>query len=50
MLYGERDEKIDHIMSECDKLAQREYKIRHTWLGKVIHREQMDIHNPERDA
>ena len=24
-------------MSECSKLAQREYKARHDWVGKVIH-------------
>ena len=25
------------IISECSKLAQREYKARHDWVGKVIH-------------
>ena len=34
---GERDETVNHIVSECSKLAQREYKIRHDWVGKVIH-------------
>ena len=34
---GERDETINHIVSECSKLAQREYKTRHDWVGKVIH-------------
>ena len=24
-------------MSECSKLAQKEYKTRHEWVGKVIH-------------
>ena len=37
MLCGDRDETIDHIISECSKLAQREYKARHDWAGKVIH-------------
>ena len=23
--------------SECSKVAQREYKTRHDWVGKVIH-------------
>ena len=32
-----RDEKINHIISECSKLAQKEYKARHYWVGKVIH-------------
>ena len=30
---------INHIISECSKLAQKEYKARHDWVGKVIHRE-----------
>ena len=28
-LCGDRDETINHIISECSKLAQREYKARH---------------------
>ena len=36
-LRGDRDETINHIISECSKLAQREYKARHDWVGKVIH-------------
>ena len=36
-LCGERDETINHIISECSKLAQKEYKARHDWFGKVIH-------------
>ena len=34
MLCGDRDEMINHIIS---KLVQKEYKIRHDWVGKVIH-------------
>ena len=34
-----RDETIYHIISKCSKLAQKEYKTRHDWMGKVIHRE-----------
>ena len=26
-----------HIISECSKLAQKEYETRHNWIGKVIH-------------
>ena len=33
----DRDETINHIISECSKLAQREYKTRHDRVGKVIH-------------
>ena len=36
-LCGDRDETINHIISECSKLAQREYKARNDWVGKVIH-------------
>ena len=36
-LCGDRDETINHILSECDKLAKKEYKSRHDWVGKVIH-------------
>ena len=36
-LCGDRDETINHIISECSKLAQKEYKTKHDWLGKVIH-------------
>ena len=36
-LCDDRDETINHIISECSKLAQKEYKTRHDWVGKVIH-------------
>ena len=38
-LRGDRDETINHIISECSKLVQNEYKTRHDWVGKVNHRE-----------
>ena len=38
-LCGDRDETINHIISECSKLAQKKYKTRHNWVGKVIHLE-----------
>ena len=28
---------MNHIISECSKLAQKEYKTGHDWVGKVIH-------------
>ena len=34
-----RDKTINQIISECSKLAQKEYKNRHNWVGKVIHKE-----------
>ena len=35
-LCGGRDETMNHTISECRKLAQKEYKTRHDWVGKVI--------------
>ena len=34
---GQVDETVNHIISECSKLAQKEYKRRHDWVGKRIH-------------
>ena len=31
------DESIDHIVSGCSKLAQKEYKRRHDNLAKIVH-------------
>ena len=39
MLCSDRDETINHIISECSKLEQNAYKARHDWVGKVIHSE-----------
>ena len=36
-LCSDRNETINHIISECSKLVQKEYKERHDWVGKVIH-------------
>ena len=36
-LCGDRDETINHIISECSKLAQKEYETRYDWVGKVSH-------------
>ena len=38
-LYGDREETINHIICKCSKLAQKEYKARHKWVDKGIHRE-----------
>ena len=35
-LCGDGDETINHI-SKCRKLALKEYRTRHDWVGKVIH-------------
>ena len=34
---GARNETVSHIISECSKLAQKEYKRRHGNVGKYIH-------------
>ena len=36
-IYCERGKTINHIISECSKLAQKECKTRHDLVGKVIH-------------
>ena len=49
---------INHKISKCSKLAQKEYKMKHDWVGKVIHWEvckksksdhtnKWYVHNPE---
>ena len=47
---------MNHIISKCSKLAQKEYKTWHDWVGKVIHWElcknfdyknKWYIHHPE---
>ena len=36
-LGGDKDETINYIISECSKLAEKEYKPRYEWMRKVIH-------------
>ena len=36
-LCDDRDETINQIIIECSKLAQKEYKTTHNWVGMVIH-------------
>ena len=38
-LGDDQDEMINHIISKCNKLVQKEYKSGHRWVGKMIHRE-----------
>ena len=42
-LCGDRDETINHIISECHKLAKKEYNTWHGWVGKLIHWEMCKI-------
>ena len=57
-LCGDRDEMINHIIIECSKLAQKEYKTKHEWVGKMIlwelckklkfdHTNKWYMHNPD---
>ena len=39
-LCDDRDETINHIISECSKLSQKEYKAWHDWVGRLMHWEQ----------
>ena len=34
--YADRDETINLLVSEYRKLAQKKYKTRYDWMGKVI--------------
>lgn len=37
-LCEEQEDTVRHVVTECKKLAQREYKLwRHDKLGQVIH-------------
>ena len=35
---GDKDETTNHIVVECIKLAQNEFKPIHDWVGKIIYR------------
>ena len=37
MMRSDRDETINHVISECSNLVQKEYKAKHgNWVEKVI--------------
>ena len=36
-LCRDRNEMISHIISECSKLSQKEYKTRRDWVRKMTH-------------
>ena len=36
-MWSKADETINHIVSECPKLVQKEFKRRHDWIGRRIH-------------
>ena len=45
---NERGETVEHIICECKKLAQREYKRRHDTVAKLVHWKLCEKHNLER--
>ena len=45
---GERGETVQHIMCECKKLAQREYKRKHYIVAKLVHWKLCEKHKLER--
>ena len=47
-MFGEREETVQHIICECKKLAQCEYKRRHDTVAKLIHWKLCEKHNLER--
>ena len=42
---GEKMETVQHIICECKKLAQREYKRRHDTVAKLVHWKLCEKHN-----
>ena len=36
---GERDESITHLIAECKKLSQKEYKQGHDNIARIVHLE-----------
>ena len=47
-LCGQKSETVSHVISECAKLAQREYKRRHDKVGKIVHWKLCGKYNLER--
>ena len=37
-LWDDRDKMMTHIISECSKLAQKEYKTRQDWVERLSSR------------
>ena len=44
-LCGERAESVDHLVAECEKIAQKEYKKRHDNVARIIHLELCQKYN-----
>ena len=48
ILCGEKGESVSHIISECSKLAQREYKRRHDNVAHIVHWKLCEKYNLEK--
>ena len=38
-IYDNWEERVNHLLCECSKMAQKEDKRRHDWIDKMIYRE-----------
>ena len=38
-MWGKRDDSITHLIAECKKLAQKEYKQRHDNIARIVYLE-----------
>ena len=45
---GKRNETVSHIVSECSKLAQKEYKRRHDNVARIVHWKLCGLYNFKR--
>lgn len=45
---GEKGESVCHLVSECKKLARKEYKRRHDNVARIIHWKLYELHQLER--
>ena len=42
---GEKGESVCHLVSECKKLARKEYKRRHDNVARIIHWKLCELHS-----
>ena len=47
-LCGKKGESVCHLVSECKKLAQKEYKKQHDNLAKIVHWNLSELYQLER--
>ena len=42
-MWGKRDDSITHLIAECKKLAQKEYKQKHDNIARIVHLEPCQV-------